>query len=46
MHYDPKKDIIVASDSSNLGLGEKRKQWPNKSNCTCIENLIGRWEKI
>ena len=21
MHYDPKKDIIVASDASNLSLG-------------------------
>ena len=22
MHYNPKKDIIVASDANNLGLGE------------------------
>ena len=39
-HYDPKKDIIAASDVSNI---TQRKQRPSKSDCECVEKLIASW---
>ena len=40
MHYDPKKDIVVASDASNLGLGaailHKESSDLVKVICACI----------
>ena len=47
MHLVPKKDIIVASEAHNLGLGAiaQRKQQSYTSVCVCVENIIASWKK-
>ena len=49
MHYNPKKNIIVASDSNNLGLEAAILHKENNSqysDCACIKNLIAGWKKV
>ena len=42
-HYDPDKESYVASDASNLGLGDptliRRKRWPVKGRTSCFEEF-------